>query len=126
MEQFGQIPATDVPFSKAQNAVVGPLWLGALENKTVIQQLQFLASTKELNTRPLLWRLLQVLEEESDAPPFFYTTDDLSSVLKVSPPTLHQVFCHLRDKGFLVSRTHYTPTGFKTNAPLDVITEVFK
>ncbi len=126
MEQLVQIPATDVPLSKEQNAVVGPLWLGAVENKTVIQEIQSLTSTKELNTRPLLWRLLQVLEEESDGPPFFYTTDELSSLLKVSPPTMQHILDSLRDKGFIVTRTHCTPTGFKTNAPLEVITEVFK
>jgi tRNA (guanine26-N2/guanine27-N2)-dimethyltransferase len=126
MEQFIQIPSKDVPLSQEKDVRVGPLWVGAVENKKVVQEIQSIASTKELNTRPLLWRLLRLLEEESDAPPFFYTTDDLSSLLKVSPPPLQHVFDQLQGKGFIVTRTHYTPTGFKTNAPLDVITEVFK
>jgi len=39
---------------------------------------------------------------------------------------MEQVFTQLKNKGYTVTRTHCTPTGFKTNAPLDVITEVFK
>jgi tRNA G26 N,N-dimethylase Trm1 len=51
---------------------------------------------------------------------------DLSSLLKVSPPTMEHIIGQLKSKGFLVTRTHCTPTGFKTNAPLDIVTEVFK
>jgi tRNA (guanine26-N2/guanine27-N2)-dimethyltransferase len=79
-----------------------------------------------LNTKPLLWRLLDLLEEEADAPPFFYTINDLSSLLRVSPPTMEHIVEQLRKKDYIVTRTHCTPTGFKTNAPLDVVTEVFK
>jgi tRNA G26 N,N-dimethylase Trm1 len=39
---------------------------------------------------------------------------------------MEYIFEGLRNKGFVVTKTHCTPTGFKTNAPLDVITEVFK
>ena len=126
MSQWFSIQAEDVPLSKENGTRVGPLWLGTLENKTVLQEIRTIASTKILNTKHLLWKLLFLLEEEADAPPFFYTTNDLSSLLKVSPPTREHIFEGLRSKGFIVTTTHCTPTGFKTNAPLDVITEVFK
>jgi tRNA G26 N,N-dimethylase Trm1 len=79
-----------------------------------------------LRTRPALWNLLIVLEEEADGPSFFYTTNDLSSRWKQSPPPMSCLFERLQQQGFLVTRTHCTPTGFKTNAPLAVIKEVFK
>jgi len=126
MAQFSSIPAKDVPLSKGNNAMVGPLWLGKLQKKPVLQEIRTILSTKELNTKNMLWKLLYLLEEEADAPPFFYTTNDLSSLLKQSPPTMEHIFERLRNKGFVVTKTHCTPTGFKTNAPLDVITEVFK
>jgi tRNA (guanine26-N2/guanine27-N2)-dimethyltransferase len=126
MAQFSSIPARDVPLSKENTTLVGPLWLGKLQKKPVLQEIRTLLSTKELNTKNMLWKLLYLLEEEADAPPFFYTTNDLSSLLKQSPPTMEHIFERLRNKGFVVTKTHCTPTGFKTNAPLDVITEVFK
>jgi len=126
MAQYCSIPVKDVPLSKESPAMVGPLWPGALQKKTVIQEIRTLMSIKQLNTKHLLWKLLDLLESEADAPPFFYTINDLSSQLKVSPPTMVHIIEQLKNKGFIVTRTHCTPTGFKTNAPLDVVTEVFK
>ncbi len=126
MAQFQNIPSKDVPLAKGNSVLVGPLWLGILQKKTVIQEIRTLLSTTKLNTKPQLWKFFSLLEDEADAPPFFYTINDLSSLLKVSPPTMEQVFTQLKNKGYTVTRTHCTPTGFKTNAPLYVITEVFK
>jgi tRNA (guanine26-N2/guanine27-N2)-dimethyltransferase len=126
MAQFFSIPARDIPLSKGNTTVVGPLWMGKLQKKPILQEIRTIMSSKTLNTKNILWNLLYLLEEESDAPPFFYTTNDLSSLLKQSPPTMDHIFEHLRNKGFIATKTHCTPTGFKTNAPLNVITEVFK
>ena len=126
MRHYASIPSEKVPLSQGTNSLVGPLWLGNIQKKSAIQEIRTLASTKMLHTKPQLWKLLDLLEEEADAPPFFYTTNDLSSFLNQSPPTMEHIFERLRNKGFIVTRTHCTPTGFKTNASLDVITEVFK
>ena len=125
MAQYHSIPAQDVPLSQGQTTMVGPLWLGKIQNKPILQTLQSLVSTKTLHSRPQLWKLLCLLEEEADGPPFFYTTNDIASVLKQSPPPLEHIFERLRTKGYLVTKTHCIPTGFKTNAPLDAIKEVF-
>jgi len=126
MAQYSSLTSKEVPLSKDTATLIGPLWLGTIQKKTVIQEIRSLASTKVLNTKHLLWKFLDLLEEEADAPPFFYTINDLSSLLKVSPPTMEHIVEQLKKKGYVVTRTHCTPTGFKTNAPLDVVTEVFK
>jgi tRNA (guanine26-N2/guanine27-N2)-dimethyltransferase len=125
MAQYQSIPAQNIPLSQGQTTMVGPLWTGKIQNKTMLQTIQSLVSTKILHSRPQLWKLLSLLEEEADGPPFFYTTNDLSSVMKQSPPTLEYIFQRLQAKGYLVTKTHCTPTGFKTNAPLGIIKEVF-
>ncbi len=126
MEQCFSIPAKDVPLSQNTTSMVGPLWLGKLQNSSVLQEIRTITSTKELHTKQMLWKLLFLLEEEAGGPPFFYTTNDLSSLLKQSPPTMEHVFEQLRHHGFIVTKTHCSPTGFKTNAPFEVIKEVFK
>jgi tRNA (guanine26-N2/guanine27-N2)-dimethyltransferase len=126
MEQFTSIPTKDVPLSTDERPWVGPLWLGKLEQKTILAEIRTLLFTKELRTKNHLWMLLNLLEEEADGPAFFYTTNDLSSLLKVSPPTMEHLFKVLTNQGYLITRTHCMPTGFKTNAPFDVIKEVFK
>jgi tRNA (guanine26-N2/guanine27-N2)-dimethyltransferase len=125
MKQFSMISANDIPLSPRTTTSVGPLWCGKLEKKPVVQELRTLLFTKELHTKNQLWRLLDLLEEEADAPPFFYTTNDLSSLFKQSAPPMEHLFERLHNQGFMVARTHCCPTGFKTNAPLDVIKEVF-
>lgn len=126
MAQFSTLPAKEIPLSQEKSSVVGPFWLGSLQKKEVLQELHTLVSTKQLRTRPALWKLLVLLEEEADAPRFFYTTNDLSSLLKQSPPPLSRLFERLHQQGFLATRTHFSPTGFKTDAPFAVIKEVFK
>jgi len=125
MKQFSMISANDIPLSPGDITSVGPLWRGKLEKKAVVAELRTLLFTKELHTKNQLWKLLDLLEEEGDAPPFFYTTNDLSSLFKQSPPTMERIFERLHNQGFVVARTHCCPTGFKTDAPLEVIKEVF-
>jgi tRNA (guanine26-N2/guanine27-N2)-dimethyltransferase len=126
MEQFTIVPSGEVPLSADERPWAGPLWLGRLGQKDILEEIRTLLFAKELRTKNQLWALLHLLEEEAEAPPFFYTTNDLSSLLKISPPTLDHVFQGLTQQGYVVTRTHCTPTGFKTNAPFPVIKEVFK
>ena len=127
MEQYATIETQDVPLApRTKRTDVGPLWLGKLNDKSVVQELRTLLFTKKLGTKNVLWKLLDLLEEEADAPPFFYTMDDISSLLKRTSPNRETIIDTLRQKGYVATRTHLNPMGFKTNAPFDVITEVFK
>ena len=127
MANFSKIDPKEISFLpiKITNEI-GPLWRGKLHDKKVIKELRTLLFDKKLNTKHSLWKLLSLFEEEADAPPFFYTTDDIASFLKISPPKLEYIFEKLRIKGFDVVRTHFSESGFKTNAPLDEIKQVFK
>ena len=46
--------------------------------------------------------------------------------MKKSPPRMKTVFETLKKKGYVVYRTHFSQTGFKTNAPIEDIEEIFK
>jgi tRNA (guanine26-N2/guanine27-N2)-dimethyltransferase len=104
---------------------IGPLWVGRLQNKNVVKELRTILFDKKLNTKHMIWKLLDLLEEESDASAFFYTTDYLASILKTSPPRMKKIFEKLREKDYIVTRTHFSPNGFKTNAPLEEIKKMF-
>ena len=69
--------------------------------------------------------LFLLLEEEAEAPPFFYTLNSIASVLQTSPPSRSALFKALQDKGFGVWRTHIDPTGFKTDATRTEIIDAF-
>jgi len=120
------INSKELFFSSKQTTEIGPLWLGKIQNKNMIEELRTILSGKQLNTKNILWGFLDLLEEEADASAFFYTTDDLASLLKISPPKMEYIFEKLKEKGCAVARTHFSPTGFKTKASRDEIETIFK
>ena len=105
---------------------IGPLWLGRLQSKNMIGDLRSILFEKQLRTKNDLWKLLDLLEEESYSPEFFYTTDSIASYLKTSAPKMESIFENLSIMGYEISKTHFSSTGFKTNATFDVIEKVFK
>ena len=46
--------------------------------------------------------------------------------MKTSAPKMESIFETLSEQGYEVSKTHFSNTGFKTNATFDVIEKVFK
>ena len=126
MENLGFIRQGEHIGFEKNSKNIGPLWLGKIQCKKIFGDLQGILSDKKLGTKNVLWKFFDVLEEEADAPCFFYTTDALASFFKKSPPRMEMVFDYLKSKGFDVFRTHFSPTGFKTNASFDIIEKMFK
>ena len=126
VDNLKSINSKELFFPSKQTNKIGPLWLGKIQNKNVIEEIRTILSGKKLNTKNILWAFLDVLEEESNASPFFYTTDGLASLLKISPPKMEHIFEKLKERGYEVARTHFSNTGFKTNASRDEIEKIFK
>lgn len=120
------VNSDDFVFCKKPDVNVGPLWTGKLQDKKTVENLRTILFEKQLNTKNNIWKMLDLLEEEADAPCFFYTSDDVASKLKVSPPSMKTFFEKLKKQGYIVTRTHFSPTGFKTNASKKIIEETFK
>jgi tRNA (guanine26-N2/guanine27-N2)-dimethyltransferase len=120
------IPAHKLPMSESCDDLIGPLWMEKLHEKKIIGEVRSILSQKTCNTKHVLWKLFDLLEEEADAPPFFYTTNYLASRRKVQVPSIKNIIYRLQKKGFPVFRTQFNPIGFKTNAPLSEIVKMFK
>ncbi|MCD6131770.1 MAG: hypothetical protein J7J61_06695 [Candidatus Hydrothermae bacterium] len=69
-------------------------------------------------------KLLNIFLEENPLPPFYYSYPKLCKKLKVSMVPLKEVIMKLKEAGYKASRTHFSPDGFKTDAPVDVILRV--
>lgn len=105
---------------------VGPLWLGKIGDKKIIENMVNILLKKQLGSKNDLWKLLNLLENDVECPAFFYKTDKISSVLKTTCPSMKILFDKIRKKGYNVCKTHFCETGFKTDAPRDEIVSVFK
>jgi tRNA (guanine26-N2/guanine27-N2)-dimethyltransferase len=126
MKNYSIIKSKNLFTSKNENVDIGPLWTGKLQDKKVLAEIRTMVFENKLNTKNDLWMLLDLLEEEADAPIFFYTTDKLASLFKKSPPKMKTIFDILQKKGYSIYRTHFSSTGFKTNAPKSEIEKVYK
>ena len=126
MKNYSVIKSNKLIGGETSKEDIGPIWTGKLQNKNLLKELRTILFEKQLKTKNEVWKLLDLLEEEADAPAFFYSSDSLASSLKKSPPKMETIFEKLRKKGYEVSRTHFSPTGFKTNAPKSEIEKGFK
>lgn len=126
MENFSYVNPKKINiFSNTNGYDIGPLWMGKLHNKLEVKEIRSLLFKKELKTKNSLWKLISLFEEEANAPPFYYTTDYLASVLKMTPPKMEKIFNKLNQRGYKVYKTHFSPTAFKTNATFDIIKKMF-
>ena len=116
----------DFPFLKQiSKKEIGPLYMGNIQSASIIKHIRSIVFQKTFGSKPQMLKLLNLLEEEAEAPAFFYTINTIASALKTSAPSRKTLFQALQKKGFFVCRTHHDPTGFKTNAGKEEIINAF-
>lgn len=102
----------------------GPLWLGEIQNKEFISKMIDEAENKKLNSEKQLLKLLNACLIESESPPTFYDVHSICRYLKISAPKLDLIFDEIRKSNYEAEKTHFSPTGIKTNAPLNEIRNI--
>src|SRR5207244_10651888 len=101
-----------VQVREGERDAIGPLWMGPLQDATLVRRL----GPSEW-THPESARLLSTIQGEADLPPFFVTTDELASRERGSPPQLTSFLEGLRDRRHRAARTHLPPRAIRTDAP---------
>ena len=71
-------------------------------------------------------RLLSKCIDEYDDIPFYFTSDEIASRLKIGPPSLETIIDNLSKAGFRTSLTGLNSTGFKTAGNINEIMTFFK
>ena len=103
--------------------LAGPLWIGQLFEK------QFLETIKDEIPNYIVDKNCEkVISKsilESEKPGTYFTLDEIASKMKVSPLRLDRAISKLESNGFVASPTSLNPTGFRTNARIDQILEIF-
>ncbi|MCJ7562593.1 MAG: tRNA (guanine(10)-N(2))-dimethyltransferase [Thermoplasmata archaeon] len=115
--------AREITDSRCGKTDAGPLWTGQLFSKELLRKMSV---TGDLGTSSRCEKMLTVWREEATSTPLFYKLDELARRTKHSPPKLVVFIERLEDAGFVASRTHFDPKGFKTDAPIDDLIEIFK
>lgn len=102
--------------------LTGPLWTGKFID------IRFTEDMKE--EIPDEWdsssELLDKLHGEGEILTPFYDLHELCSNMGISSPRRDPIIQEIREKGYPVARTHFSPTGFRTDAPLEDIKSIIK
>jgi len=125
LDKIDVISSDDI-FNMGSKKNIGPLWMDNINDKDFIVNIRSIMSNKTLGSKNILWNFLDILEEEAEAPMFFYTTDDLSSKNNVSTPKFDLLREEFLKNGYSFFKTHFNSCGFKTNAESDVVEKIFK
>ena len=119
------IEVSRFPMSQEQSRIGGPLWLGELHNRRFVSIMREINRERDYKNKEKLNKYLSMMIGEVDMPPYFYDTHLLAKVFKHQPIKLQDILDRLNDRGYPAVKTHFSPNGFKTRAPLEVIRECF-
>ncbi len=117
----------DVPPSGCGSQIlVGPLWTGPLGDEGFISYLAgIVGSHGYLQTINRIKKEINLILEEYRVcgKCLHYRIDAIASAIKEKMPKRDELITALREKGYAAARTHFTPQGLRTNAPLETIIE---
>ena len=107
---------------KISNA--GSLWIGKIFDKKFVQEMLLENSTLEINK--VCHKILCKCLAESEMTGTYFTLDEIASKMKSPPPKLEDAITNLQKNNFVASVTSFNPTGFRTNAKINEIIEIFQ
>jgi tRNA (guanine26-N2/guanine27-N2)-dimethyltransferase len=115
----------ECPLCGALTQLAGPLWLGSLREKEFCNEVISKLEVYPLNTKDKAKKLITLCRDELDIP-MFYDQHVICKELGVSATGIEILIEALKAYGFEASRTHFSGTSFKTNAPLKAIKELIR
>ena len=98
----------------------GPLWLGATRDDDFVGRVKAVIAGGAFGSKERALRLLNLIHAEIDVP-MYYDQHILCRDMKATPTAIGVLIDALRAQGFRASRTHYSGTGFKTDAPINEV-----
>ncbi|MFB6204721.1 MAG: tRNA (guanine(10)-N(2))-dimethyltransferase [Candidatus Nanohaloarchaea archaeon] len=111
----------ECPVCGSGTRIAGPLWTGKFVDRRFTE--------KMLEEFPGDWESKEFLETvhgESEILTPFYDMHELASSLKVQVPPRDDVLEAIEERGYPVSETHFSPTGFRTDAPVEDVRQIIE
>ncbi|KXB07525.1 hypothetical protein AKJ51_01135 [candidate division MSBL1 archaeon SCGC-AAA382A20] len=102
----------------------GPLWLENFAEKKHLEKVLEDLHSRDFGSIERGTKILNSCLDEADGPPLFYDLHKVSSRAKSSPPKLKYVLKKLKKSGYFASKTHFSNTGIRTDASIEVLTGI--
>ena len=110
-------------FCESKLKIAGPLWIGKIFEKKFVEKMK--KQVSKLVVDKNCEKTIQKCFLESEKPATFFTLDEVASMTKTSPPRLEKILSNLEENGYVSSPTSLDPTGFRTNASIKEISQLF-
>jgi len=121
---FAPFIPSECPVCGSKYGVAGPLWCDKIFNSDFITGMLNITEDIIINKRREACKLLNRCNEESMGPPTFFDLHQISKKLKISAPPLDKVLNELIKEGYFASRTHFKPTGIRTDASIEILDKI--
>ncbi|PSP16750.1 MAG: tRNA (guanine-N1)-methyltransferase [Cyanobacteria bacterium QS_8_64_29] len=96
-------------------AVSGPMWLGALHERSFVARMRELAYAWSWRKRA---RLLATMAREATMPPYFHSFQEIGRRGNLSLPKRDALLRQLQARGYRASETHLNAQAIKTDADM--------
>ena len=96
--------------------ISGAMWLGKLHDSQQLER--FTALAQKFNWQKVT-ELLNLMQGETNFPPYFYTLREIGSRGKLDLPKRSHLIVALQDKGYRAAATHIEAQAIKTNARME-------
>lgn len=101
-----------------------PIWGDSICDKSFIHDMIDDIDVVPLHDREKVLSFLSILKDEVDVP-YFWDSHEVFSSFKMQVPTMEKIMDTLLGGGYEVSKTHFKPTGFKTDANMSEMFQIF-
>ncbi len=105
---------------------IGPIWVGKLFNKDLLIAMKEDLQDCKFNNLKKVNKLLDVMIEETDSPIVFHDLGRLMYEHKLKSKKIQDIIDALQKKGYICTKTHFSPVSIKTNAPRLQIAKIIK
>ncbi|MCS7126063.1 MAG: tRNA (guanine(10)-N(2))-dimethyltransferase [Aigarchaeota archaeon] len=122
--RVGEIPINKCSRCSLEVYSSGPLWLGELCRKELVEKMLDYAY-RDLEIYREVISMLEYIASEDTSLIGYYPVNVLSSIFRVNPVKPRKLVEELENNGYKATLTHLDKSAFKTDAPPEVIREVF-
>ncbi|MDX1371580.1 MAG: tRNA (guanine(10)-N(2))-dimethyltransferase [Nitrososphaeraceae archaeon] len=112
----------------SKTSVAGQLWIGNFYDKQLISVITryLVQDGPEKGQLRQIQKIFTTCLDELDGIPYYFSIDEISSILKTAPMKLSVIIEKISSSGFRASKTILNPAGFKTNASIVDILSILK
>ncbi|MBD3353121.1 MAG: tRNA (guanine(10)-N(2))-dimethyltransferase [Candidatus Lokiarchaeota archaeon] len=123
------IPDNICPICKEMLIKSGIVWFGSLHDEiyqSKVEEKLLQEHGKMFRSKKRILRYLHRSKYENNFPPFFYAIPRVADSIDSVFPSMDEIIEKLKNKGYNAARTHFDPSGIKSDANIEIIKEILR